>query len=133
MELWEREDLAAARDAGVEFWPGQRVSVGTLPGVVVSAEVTYRLTVNAGLQGDWRVKHYPRPCYTVQLDAGPRVTVSGGELSALEAPTPPGSYRAFSERVYGALVTENGDARLQSLQRVQRRKKGDWSQTSALE
>ena len=35
MELWEREDLAAARDAGVEFWPGQRVSVGTLPGVVV--------------------------------------------------------------------------------------------------
>jgi len=24
MELWEREDLAAARDAGVEFWPGQR-------------------------------------------------------------------------------------------------------------
>ena len=38
-----------------------------------------------------------------------------------------------SERVYGALVTENGDARLQSLQRVQRRKKGDCSQTSALE
>ncbi len=111
MGLWEREDLKRARALGVTFWPGQRVAVGQLVGVVVAAHVLVRLRVSVRTDGDWHVKERgPDVDYVVQLDAGPRVVVGAEELHALEPPTPPRSFAEFADLVAGPLgADDDGD------------------------
>lgn len=112
MGLWEREDLQRARALGVAFWPGQRVAVGPLTGIVVKVYVNQRLRVGMRTSGgDWYVNEWgPGIDYVVQLDAGPRVVVSGGQLSALGPPTPPRSFAEFADLVAGPLgADDDGD------------------------